>query len=320
MNRIAIVDPTSLLGKELRERLERRPELCREARLLSADENEIGTLTEVAGAAAFVGRLDEESFDGVDLAFFCGGIDQDRPALALCPAATPAVVLSRGAGAVDGRFAVAGVRPESWLGQPRLVSPHPAAIALALLLGRLDELEPLRATATAVLPVSGAGQAALDELFEETRGILAFSGAPKGKHFPAQIAFNLLPAADDAGVAVEGARVALGADYPLALALVQGGVFHGVALALHVELGAPVAAAELRRRLARAPGVAAVRDPRRLGPVAAAGEERLLLGDVRPSGVKGGFWIWATLDNLIRGGALNALALAETLLGAPPPA
>jgi aspartate-semialdehyde dehydrogenase len=320
MNRIAVVHPTSLLGKELRERLDQSRDLCREQRLLSADDDEIGTLTEVGGAAAFVGRLDESSFEGVDLAFFCADIARDRPVLAALPVNLPAVVLSRGATAVDGAFAVAGVRPEAQLARHRLVSPHPAAVALALLLEPLTELAPTRATATVVMPVSAAGDAGLDELFEQTRGILAFSGAPKGKLFPTQVAFNLLPADDDAGVALAGARGALGADYPLALHLAQGGIFHSVAVSLHVELGTRPAAAELRRRLARSPAISAVKDGRRLGPVAAAGEERLLLGDVRESGVAGGYWIWAAMDNLLSGGVLNALGLARQLLGSAPPA
>lgn len=320
MNRIAVVHPTTLLGKELRERLDQSPDLCREQRLVSADESEIGTLTEVAGAAAFVGRLDETSFDGVDLAFFCGDVDRDRAALTALPAGLPAVLLSRGATAADGAFAVAGIHPESVLGRERLVSPHPAAVALALLLDPLAPLGPVRVAATALMPVSAAGDAGLDELFEQTRAILAFSGTPKGKLFPAQIAFNLLPSAEDAGLAAAAARAALGAGYPIALQLVQGGVFHSVALSLHVELGTAVAAVELRRRIARARAISAVRDPRRLGPVAAAGEELLQLGDVRDSGQPGGYWIWAAMDNLLRGGVLNALALARQLLGAAPAA
>jgi len=320
MNRIVLVHPTSLVGKELRERLENRPDLCRELHLLSNDETEVGTLTEIAGAAAFVGRLEEESFDGAGLALFCGEVGIDRPALALCPEAVPAIVLSRGAGPAEGAVAVAGVRPEGWLGRTRLVSPHPAAVALAQLLAPLAAFEVRRAVATVVMPVSVAGDAGLDELFEQTRGILAFSGNPKGKLFPAQIAFNLLPSADDAELAAESAREALGCDCPIALELVQGGVFHGLSVALHVELGTRPAAAEIRKRLGRSPGVAVAKDGRKLGPVAAAGEERLLVGEVRATGDEGGYWIWAVMDNLVRGGAANALALAERLLGAAPPA
>lgn len=320
MNRIVLVHPTSLVGKELRERLADRPDLCREMHLLSNDETEVGTLTEFAGAATFVARLEEESFEGADLALFCGDIATDRAALALCPAAIPAILLSRGAGVADGRIAIAGVRPESWLGETRLVSPHPAAVALAQLLDPLSGFEPRQVAATAVLPVSAVSDAGLDELFEQTRGILAFSGTPRSKHFAAQIAFNLLPSGDDAEGAAASARSALGAAYPIALQLVQGGVFHSLSLSLYVELGTRPAAAEVRRRLGRAAGIAAAKDPRRLGPVAAAGEESLLLGDVRAAGTDGGYWIWAAMDNLLRGGATNAIALAERLLGAPPPA
>ncbi len=171
-----------------------------------------------------------------------------------------------------------------------------------------------------MLPVSAAGDAGSTSCSSRPAASWRSPGAPKGKLFPTQIAFNLLPADDDAGVALAGARDALGADYPLALHLAQGGIFHSVAVSLHVELGTRPAAAELRRRLARSPAISAVRDGRRLGPVAAAGEERLLLGDVRESGVAGGYWIWAVMDNLLRGGVLNALGLARQLLGSAPPA
>jgi aspartate-semialdehyde dehydrogenase len=316
MNVVAIVHPTSLLGKELRERLEARPDFCRELRLLSNDEAEVGTLTEVGGAAAIVGRLEDNELIGADVVFFCGAIERDRQALAALAPSTPAIVLSRGAAARDGLPAVAGIRTAAILGRDRLVSPHPAAIGLALLLDPLGPLGVRRAVATALVPVSGADDGGLDELFEQTRSILAFSGNPKGKIFPAQIAFNLLPAAGDAAEIARTASAALGTEFPISLQLVQGGVFHSLALSVLVEVEQETTAAELRQRLARSSQITAVRDPRRLGPVAAAGEEKLLLGEVRAAGEPGAFWIWAALDNLVRGGAANALALAETLLSA----
>ncbi len=318
MHSIVIVHPTSLVGKELRERLEARPDLCRELRLVSADEEEVGKLTESAGGAAFVGRLDLDSFAGADLVFFCGGIESDRQALALLPERVPAIVLSRGAGEGDGVAAVAGVRPDAILGLDRLVSPHPAAVALALLLDPLAGLDPRRAEATVLASVSTAEDGALDELFEQTRGILAFAGHPKHRIFPTQIAFNLLPAPDDPGEVAKAARRILAADYPLSVQIVQAGVFHGLALSLYLEVDPKATVAEVRRRLVRSPAASSFRDPRKLGPVAAAGEESLLIGDVRAAETPGGFWIWAVMDNLLRGGALNAVALAERLLAAGP--
>ena len=52
--RIAIVNPISLLGQELREGLERHSELWSEVSLLTTDPEAVGTVTEVAGAAALV--------------------------------------------------------------------------------------------------------------------------------------------------------------------------------------------------------------------------------------------------------------------------
>ena len=100
--------------------------------------------------------------------------------------------------------------------------------------------------------------------------------------------------------------------------VVQGGVFHSMAISLWVELGEEAEAAEVRKRIARSPAVSAVKQTDRLGPVAAANDERLLLGAVRAAATPGGYWVWAAMDNLVRGGALNAIGLAEELLGVGP--
>jgi len=315
----AVVHPTTLVGKELRERLEARADLCSELRLLSDDEDEIGQLTEAAGGVAFVARLDAESTEGVDLVFLCGEIERDRATLARLPRSAVAVLLSRGATVDDAPAAVGGVQAEMLAGQQLALSPHPAAVAVVLLLDALSTFRPERAAATVMVPVSEFGDRGIDELFEQTRGILAFSGTPRGKVFPAQIAFNLLPSTEDALEVERAARQALGRDVGLALQLVQGGVFHGVAVSLRVELAEHPTPAELRKRLGAARAVTLARDPRKASPVAIAGEESLQVGEVRAAGEPGAYWIWATMDNIVRGGALNALDLAEAMLAAGRP-
>jgi aspartate-semialdehyde dehydrogenase len=49
-----------------------------------------------------------------------------------------------------------------------------------------------------------------------------------------------------------------------------------------------------------------------LGPVAAAAIDKVLYA-VRKDD-SGGVWLWAAVDNLTRGGALNALEVAEAVL------
>jgi len=315
----AVIHPTGLLGKELRERLERRADLCGQIRLLTNDEEEVGRLTESAGAAAVVARLDEASLDGIDLAFFCGEIESDRRALELLPKGVPAVLLSRGATSADGPGAVGGVRAGELAGHDRAVSPPPAAVGVVHLLAALAGYRPLHAEATALLSVSDLDEEGIDDLFEETRGILTFSGRPASGRFAAQIAFNLLPARDDAEACARLAEDALGGAPPISLQLGRGGIFHGLALSVHVELEQRPTPEEVRAALGCSDAVELAEDSDSVGPVAVAGEERILVGAVRAGARPGSYWIWAAMDNLIAGGAENALGVAAALLAGGPP-
>ncbi len=319
MSRIALVHSVSLLGKEVAERLALRPDLCTDLRLFALDEGMVGTLTEGLDGATFVARVEEDCFDGVDLTILCGEIELDRQALALLPPGGRAIVASHGATTQDGWPAVAGVAEFSWLGQDRLLAPSPAAVGLIRLLEPLRALGLRQVVATAVLPASELGVAGIDALFEESRALLALAKPPKAEHFPAQIAFNLLPGAFPGEEISRQVEVALGlgvGDEPasrIAVQTAQAGIFHAVTLSLYVELEKAIEPAALRKLLGRAGAGTLAKRPAALGPVQAAGEEELLVGEVRAAG-DGSFWIWATIDNLTVGGAGNVVRLAETAL------
>ena len=319
MSRVAVVQPTALVGRELRERLEQRPDLVDSIALLSIDPHEIGTVTDNLGGAAFVTRAEPASFDDVDLVFFCGAIESDREVLALLPEGTRAVLLSRGVTTSDAPFAVAGlVRAEEL--PARVASPHPAAVALALVLAPLRELGLRRAHATAILPVSASADEAVEELFEQTRSLLGFAGGTS-ERFGGQVAFNLIPATIDPKPLVDAVAAALGAACPRpSLHILQAGIFHSVALSIWVEIRDDPGADGVRSQLARADGVALSEDAASLGPVAAASEEKLLVGDPVPAGEPGAYWLWAAMDNFGRGAALNGIGLAELLLDRAPQA
>ncbi len=86
-----------------------------------------------------------------------------------------------------------------------MVPAHPAALALALVLERLQQAAPVRfAAATLLQPASEFGRAAMDELHQQTVSLLSFQGMPRAI-YDAQAAYNLL-----AGLG-EGANVSLGA-------------------------------------------------------------------------------------------------------------
>jgi aspartate-semialdehyde dehydrogenase len=317
VTKLAICHPGNLLGKELRETLGRGEGglSWTEVRLLSTRADEIGTLTEVGGAAAIVQRYEPDSLDGVDVAFFCGPAAVNRPLLAALPEGVTAVVLSIDAGLADGQPVVAGVNEGAARRGAVLLSPHPAVVLLALLLGALRELEPLEATATLVQPVSLYDEAGLEELFEQARQIIAMTQRRRSKLFGAQFAFNLLPASP-AVTAVETVEellaAVLPAPPPVAIDVVQGGIFHCFAASLHVRCAGEPSLGALRRALRDAPHVDTTADAAHLGAIDAAASDKVLLGTPRRHAR--GFWLWAAMDNLTRGGALNAIDIARAAL------
>ena len=70
-SRVAIVGASTFLGKELAQVLEDRHFPISDLVLLDASV-QAGTLTEAAGEPTFIRSLAEDSFDGVNFAFFAG--------------------------------------------------------------------------------------------------------------------------------------------------------------------------------------------------------------------------------------------------------
>lgn len=312
MTRTAILHPTTLLGQELRRLLEHRPERFGELRLLTTEKEEIGTLLGVGGAATVVVRGEPEELAGLDLVFLCGSMEESRPFLDRLPAGVTTVILSPDAPPGSGAPVVAGINPSRAQPGSRVVSPHPAVVLLSLLLQPLVPLGLREASATVIQPTSLWGSRGLDDLFEQTRGILAMQGARPGL-FGRQLAFNVLPARiPGEWLAAQVAEV-LETTLPISVLPLQGAVFHGLAASLHLRLDPAVDPVEVDEALGAAPLLERVEEPETLGPIDATDATRVLVGDVtteRPGSLK----LWAVLDNLTRGGAANALEVAEGLV------
>jgi aspartate-semialdehyde dehydrogenase len=309
--RVAIYHPMTLLGKELREQLANESALASDVQLLATRDDEVGTLTDAGGAAAVVGRAAGEV--DADLAFFCGPIAETRALLGERAAKTTAIVLSVGATLEDGVPCVEGVNLEKARAGEVLLSPHPAAVTLARLLHPLGA--GLRSvSATVVLPVSQTEEAGLHELFEQTRSILAFGPQPPSPILGGQLAFNLVRGTDDDAALAAPLAAVLRPGVAVAVQSLFGGVFHGVSASAYVQMSGAEDAAALRARLADAPGLELRGLKSRFGPIDAAQSTHLLVGEVRADARNpGGFWLWATLDNLTAGGVGNALAIARAV-------
>lgn len=316
MTRVGILESSGLLGKELREQLESRPELATGARLMSQREEEVGILTEVAGAAALVERFAPADLEQLDLLFFCEPREAELAVLDRLPASLDVIVVAPTVTIPGGRPVVVDDQTEVEHGVV-LVSPHAAVVGLAHLLRPLAALGLEEAVATLLLPVSIYDQEALEEVFAQTRALLEFKRPTAGRRFSQQLAFNVLPGPPDEAVIVEQLGALLSGSPRVALHSLQAGVFHGLSLSVFCQLGAGVGPDDVTAVLSGREQLELAESPETVGPLAAATGETILVGEVRSaSGRPGAFWLWAALDNLTRGGALNAIEIAVRLAGA----
>ena len=70
----------------------------------------------------------------------------------------------------------------------------------------------------------------------------------------------------------------------------------------------------IHKALKANPYIELAKDPGHLGPIDSAASDKVIVGAVRED-ASGGFWFWAVMDNLTRGMALNASAIAEAVGG-----
>ena len=328
MTAIAVLDPSSLLGRELVETVEReRPDLAGGLSLLSADEDEIGQLTEAAGAAGLVARADAGAIETSDVVVVCGALDLYRDLLERRRPDATVLYLAPDAEGEGARPVVAGINLDDAAPGEALLSPHPGAILLAHLLHPLAGAGLEECVATLVQPASLFGRGALDELFAQAGRIVALAGQEEGEHFRRQLAFNLYPAPRPPRRIAEQALAVLAAGGTgngapgLAVHLLQGAVFHGFSALLRVRLADDLPAEELRARLAESEWIELSQPDDRgddlLGPIDSAAHEKVLVGPVQRDDAGGpgpAYWVWAVMDNLTRGGALNALAILERIV------
>jgi aspartate-semialdehyde dehydrogenase len=176
--------------------------------------------------------------------------------------------------------------------------------------------------------VSGAGKDAMDELWNQTKGIYVNQSPEfEGGKFPKQIAFNVIPHIDvfmeDGFTKEEWKMVAetkkiLDPKIKLTATCVRVPVFVGHSEAVNIEFERPLSAEEARDLLREAPGVLVV-DKREPGgyvtPVECVGDFATYVSRIREDPtVDNGLALWCVSDNLRKGAALNAVQIAECLV------
>ncbi|MGA7885744.1 MAG: Asd/ArgC dimerization domain-containing protein [Acidobacteriaceae bacterium] len=333
--KIAIVSAGSLRGKELNDVLSESPFAGADFQLMD-DEAELGTLESVGDEVTFIQRIEPSSFERASFVFFAGDEALTRRHWPAAHGAGASVVdLS---GALEGQPGVLVRAPwvEDELGAnpgqpspdletPAVVTAHPVALALALLLARVTQAAPVRnASATVLEPASQYGRAAMDELHQQTVKLLNFQDLPK-QVYDTQVAFNATPMFGEAAKfsLAEGETrmrrhyaLLVGERLPQAgIQVVHAPVFHGYGISMAVELAHPLSLDQMEAALAGEHVDVITADGEPPTNLSVAGQPEILVrarpqGGRDPNGTK--FWLWAGLDNL-RIASLNAVACALEL-------
>ena len=210
----------------------------------------------------------------------------------------------------------------------QVVSPGAVPGMLAPLLQALQRRSAIRRVDVhALLAVSTDGRSRVDELAGQTVNLLS-SKPVKAKHYPKQIAFNVLPrvapplaggyVAEELQIVAELRRLTGLPALEVYASTVRVPVFFGHTADVRVVLEEPVAAEEAIALFKRAAGVQWMDTDKPSGfpspAVEAAGKEQILVTAVRtPLFASSELHFRVVCDNLRKGSALNCVQLAECL-------
>jgi aspartate-semialdehyde dehydrogenase len=316
--RLGIVNPLTLVGNEIKTILRERAFPYAKVALLDASGTAHGALTEVDDEPAMVAPVAQEGLDDLDLVFFCGPAEPNREWIARhADDDFIAIDLSQPTTAEEGKLAIAGVNLEELdAGDELLVSPHPVAIPIALILRQVATLSAVEmCTATVVQPASEFEQEGVEELAAQTISVLNIHSVPKTV-FDRQLAFNLYPALErNEEFIVSQIRGIGDPRTQIAMLITQGTIFHSHTFSLFLKTKDELSEEQITEALRSNPALVFAEGDQQFGTIDAAGKDEVLIAEVRRDpGVKGGFWVWAVCDNLRRSSALNAVLVAEKVL------
>ncbi len=322
-----IVGTETLLGREMRDVLAATfPN--QDLRLVAAVDEEVGTLTEKGEEPSFLIKLTPGSLERATAIILAGPADISDDVIELKPDA-PLIDLTYAAeDQPHARLRAPMVEPaglETAKDAIHVVA-HPAAIAIALILGRLHTVFPVRRVVIHIFePASERGAAGVDELQKQTISLLSFKTMPK-EVFDNQVSFSLLARlGDEAKVKLEDveARIerhlasllAISSHAPMpSIRLIQAPVFHGYSASLWIELDKNPGVAAIEQTLSESYLEVRPSDTEPPNNVGVAGQNEITLGAIavdrnHPNAI----WIWMSVDNL-RLAAQNAAMVIRDLV------
>ncbi len=331
---VAVAGATGAVGIEMLNVLDQRGFPASRVIALASSRSAGRTLP-FAGGELVVEEMTESSFDGVDIALFSAGASVAKAMAPAAKAAGCTIIDNSSAFRMDADVPL--VVPEVNPGDVEwhsgiIANPNCSTIQMVVVLKALADLAPIeRVVVSTYQAASGAGQAAMDELYSQSGDFLA-GRELEPKEFAHRIAFNCIPQIDvflDDGstkeewkMVVETKKIMHDDALRVAATCVRVPVLRCHSEALSIEFAEAVSPEQARVALSAASGVTVVdeRDEQMYPmPALLEGTDDCYVGRIRADeSVRHGLQLWIVADQLRKGAALNAVQIAELLLPNSP--
>ena len=327
---IAIVGATGNVGRKLLEVIEKINFEFDQLYLIASDKS-IGKKVNFKNKDYSLMGLNDFDFSKVQIAFFSAG---SAIAEKWAPIAAKKTIVIDNSKHFrmdkDVPLVVPEVNPDTlknYKNKNIIANANCSTIQLVLALKPLhDQFKIKRVVVSTYQSVSGAGNAHMNELEEQSKKVLGKQKVTS-KNFTKQIAFNVIPHIDsfmedrytkeEWKMTVETKKI-LDPNIALSATCVRVPVFVGHSESVNVEFNSEVNAKKIRECLEKAPGckvVDEVKDSGYITPVESSGDFVTYISRIRDDHTqKNSVNMWVVSDNLLKGAALNAVQIANVLV------
>ena len=327
--RVVVAGATGNVGREMLNILAERQFPVDEIAAL-ASRRSLGTEVSFGDQTLKTQDLDTFDFTGWDLALFAIGSDAtkeyapkaakagclviDNSSLYRYDPDVPLIVPEVNADAIEG-----------YAKKMIIANPNCSTAQMVVALKPLHDRATIkRVVVSTYQSVSGSGKDAIDELWNQTKGMYVPGQEVAPSVYPKQIAFNVIPHIDvfldDGSTKEEWKMVAetkkiVDKSIKVTATCVRVPVFVGHAESINIETEEFLDEDEARDILRESPGIMVI-DKREDGgyatPVDCVGDFATFISRIRQDGtIENGLNLWCVSDNLRKGAALNAVQIAE---------
>ncbi|MBL0318486.1 MAG: aspartate-semialdehyde dehydrogenase [Alphaproteobacteria bacterium] len=330
--KIAIAGATGNVGRECLEILHERQFPVTEIVALASKSSAGKEVSFGEGTKLRVQALDDYDFKGTDIALFSPGskvsaIHAPRAAEAGCIVIDNTSQFRMDA---DIPLIVPEVNPQALVQYKQrmiIANPNCSTIQMLVALKPLHDFATIkRIVVSTYQSVSGAGKAAMDELYSQTKAKYMFE-EKEPQVFTKRIAFNVIPHIDsflDDGSTKEEIKMVketqkiLDPSILVSSTCVRVPVFVGHSESVNVEFEKPISPEKARELLNKAPGVTVIDRHENGGyatPAEIVREDDVFVSRIRKDPtLPHGLNLWVVGDNIRKGAALNAVQIAEMLI------